>query len=146
MNSRVVFRGQLHGVVLILHLSEQVICRAVFLEMPFRCHKVIDDVVPGAVLTKRFPKELLHPIATDATRCFLADTKIGPDRGPVAWIARIIQQAIDQLLTFELIFVRQKLFDILQWGNMSDDVQMHPPNPLGIIRDRGRLHFIVGPG
>jgi hypothetical protein len=136
----------LGAVVLILHLSQQEIRRTVFFVMTFGRHEIRHNVLPGAVFAECLTEELLHPFATDATRGLLSNTKIGPDRGPVPSVTRIVEQSFDQFGSLGFVFVRQKFFNVFHGGNVTDNVEIHPAHPLGVIGHRGRLNLVVFPG
>ncbi len=67
--------GRLDGFVVVDHLGQQEIDRAVFVGAPLRGHQVVNDLVPRTVLGERLAEKSLHAGAIDEADLLAADVR-----------------------------------------------------------------------
>ena len=137
--------GRLDGFVVVDHLGQQVIHRAVLVGAPFRGHQVVHNFVPRAVLGECLAEEPLHGGAIDEADLLAADRQVRPEGRPVADVSGAVEQLIDESGPLGRVFVPVKAFDLVPGRDMSHEIQMDATKPLFVVRLGRGLQLVVDP-
>ena len=135
----------LHGFVVVAHLCQQEIDRAVFVRATFGGDEVAHHLVPGPILGERLAEKSFHTRAIDEADLFAADRQICPERRPIANITWTIKKLVDEGGTLGRALVPMKALDLIPRGDMAHQIKMHAAKPLLVVGGSRRGDIVLGP-